>query len=80
MSVWLEDLNHVEHYLKTRYRDKIYLHWDYWCNTVNTPQPVNVRRILATYQTTLIEEQIIQGKRYALYRIGEKVNPRDPVR
>jgi hypothetical protein len=75
MSIMLEDRNHVVNYLERRYKGKIYLYWDYWCNTVNTVQPINARRILAMYQHTLIEQQVIQGKPYALYLLGDEITP-----
>lgn len=72
-SVFTDDMNHVENYLMKRYKDKIYLHWDYWCNVNEPVQPGYTIRVMQNYQTFLVEQQIIQGKPYALYRIGEKI-------
>ena len=73
MSLFTEHSDYAVHVLKPQFQDKIYLHWNYWCNTQD---PVQVRfctNMINSYETQLVAERYAGGKRYALYRVlGER--------
>lgn len=79
MSLFSEQPQYVQNELTPQYRDKMYLHWNYWCN-LNVPvQSAFIQRILDTYRTTLLEEEWVRGRRYALFKIGERLNQPAPA-
>lgn len=73
MSLFTEHSDYAVNVIKPQFRDKIYLHWNYWCNTQD---PVQVRfctNMINSYETQLVAEKIVRGQRYALYRVlGER--------
>jgi hypothetical protein len=74
MSLFKEDPNYTKQVLMPKYKDKIFLHWNFWCN-VNDPLQVGfVKYIMDQYETSQIAERIVRNKRYALYRIGKRIN------
>ena len=74
MSLFTEHSDYALHVIKPQFQDKIYLHWNYWCNTQD---PVQVRfctNMIDSYETQLVAERVVGGARYALYRVlGDRI-------
>jgi 4-amino-4-deoxy-L-arabinose transferase-like glycosyltransferase len=74
MSLFKEDPNYIRQVLGPKFRDKLFLHWNFWCNVNDPVQSGFARYIMDNYKTSQLAEKIVRNKRYALYRIGERIN------
>jgi hypothetical protein len=55
------------HFLATRY-DRVYLHWNYWCNVQDPVQQAFCRKALDGKAVEIVREYRERDHRYALYR------------
>ena len=69
MSLATTEKSHVDETLFHRYRDGVYLHWNFWCNVPDPLQNRFAENILKGYAHSLIEERREQDYRYALYKL-----------
>jgi hypothetical protein len=76
MSLFTEQSRYAQDVIMPQFRGKIYLHWNYWCNTQDAVQVRFCTNMLASYETELIAEKKIGDQRFALYRV---VGERPPV-
>jgi hypothetical protein len=65
------DPTYVNREIISRFGDRLYLHWGYWCNTDSPGERAYAQFVLDHYRTTLVSERKIRNVRYAMYRIGD---------
>jgi hypothetical protein len=69
MSLFHAGSPYAEEVLKPRFKDRIFLHWNYWCNVAN-PSGANIcQDMLTAYETELVDESHLRGQKCALYRV-----------
>ena len=54
---------------RARYGNRIYLHWNFWCNVDDPAQQQFCRDTLAQFPTELVAERVERNYRFAFYRI-----------
>lgn len=54
---------------RARYGNRIYLHWNFWCNVADPAQQQFCRDMFAQFSTELVAEHVERNYRFAFYRI-----------
>lgn len=67
---------YAAHVLTPQFKDNIYIHWNYWCNTQSPVQVQFCIDVLGAYRTQLVAETKLRDQRFALYRVlGSTATP-----
>ena len=76
ISLFTQNQQYAATAIQPVYKDKIYLHWSYWCNTQDPLQVAYCRNMLDEYDTVLVAERIVRDQHFGLYRVlGERSVP-----
>lgn len=83
MSLFTERAPYATNVIQPEFKDKIFLHWNYWCNTQDPLQQSFCRNMVASYSTELVERWPDDRQRLELYRVltpSSSGSPKTPAR
>jgi len=72
--------SYVDQILFQKYKDGVYLHWNYWCNADDSLQNSFCENVLNDYKSDLIKEYKENDFRYAMYRLELKAKEEIPFK
>ncbi|MEO7136036.1 MAG: hypothetical protein ABI024_17660 [Vicinamibacterales bacterium] len=55
---------------KARYGNRIYLHWNFWCNVADPAQQAFCRKALEQFPHVVLTEQTVRDYRFAFYQLS----------
>jgi hypothetical protein len=55
---------------KARYGNRIYLHWNFWCNVADPAQPAFCKSALDQFPHVVVREQTVRDYRFVFYQLA----------
>lgn len=55
---------------KARYGNRVYLHWNFWCNVADPAQQAFCQKALAQFPHVVVREQTVRDYRFAFYQLA----------